>query len=160
MRCADDRFLIPEMLDDQRRGCNIPAGFLDSYERNFAFLVFSTADLRVVDNYHEHVAFFALHMQRDSAPRDFGKIGGAPSWILDDESPATYDSTVPMVFLMELMPALHFTKVQGAPPQVELDLLGRPSLSPLEYYQLFLGNATYLFGTSVGVPRVYAITQV
>lgn len=160
MRCADERFLIPEMLDDHCQGCNIPASFLTSYERNFAFLAFPTDDARIVEDYDEQVAFFALEGESDSASGVFGKIGGVPNWVLDDESPATYNSTTPMVFLLELMPGIQFTKVEGALPQTELDIFGSPSPSPLEYYQLFLGNAIYLFGTSVGDSLVYAVTQV
>ena len=160
MKCADERFVIPEMLDDHRQGCNIPADFLASYERNFAFLAFPTDDARIVDNYDEEVAFFALEVESGSTSGDFGKIGGVPNWVLDDESPATCDSTIPMVFLLELMPGIQFTKVEGALPQTELDIFGSPSPSPLEYYQLFLGNAIYLFGTSVDDSLVYAVTQV
>ena len=101
-RCANEDFLIPEMLTDARRGCNIPAGFLTSYARNFAFLVFRTEDARLVDWYAEQVAFLGLRKGRRSAPGYFGKIGGTPKWLLDDESPASYQTTVPMGFLMEL----------------------------------------------------------
>jgi hypothetical protein len=159
MRCVDENFLIPEMLSDHRQGRNIPTGFLTSYERNFAFLVFPTNDAEIVEDYEEQVAFFALETTNDS-PGDFGKIGGVPSWVLSDESPATYDSTIPMVFLLELKPGIQFNKAEGAPQQMELDLLGSDSPSPFEYYQLFLGNAVYLFGTTTGDPLVYAITQV
>lgn len=158
MRCADERFLIPEMLDDHLQGCDIPAGFLTSYARNFAFLVFPTNEAKIVEDYDEQVAFFALELQGPSA--EFGRIGDTPTWISHDESPATYNSTVPMVFLMELVPGVQFTKVERAPPQTELDILGRPSPSPLDCYRLFLRNAIYLFGTSVGDPLVYAVTQV
>ncbi len=160
MRCADERFLVPEMLDNHRHGCDIPAGFLTSYQRNFAFLVFSTDDARIVEGYDEQVAFTALEIQSGSTSGDIGRIGGTPNWVLEDESPATYDSTTRMEFLMELVPGIQFSTVDGAPPQTELDIFGSPSPSPLEYYQLFLGNATYLFGTSAGDPLVYALTQV
>jgi hypothetical protein len=160
MRCADERFLIPEMLDDHRQGCDIPAGFLMSYQRNFAFLAFPTSDARIVKNYDEQVAFVSLELQRGSDSGGFGRIGGAPNWVLEDEGPATYGSKIPMVFVLELMAGIHFSNVDGALPQMEIDIFGNPSPSPLQYYQLFLGNATFLFGTSSGVPLVYAITQV
>jgi hypothetical protein len=160
MRCADENFLIPEMLSSHRSGANIPAGFLTSYQRNFAFLVFPTANSKLVSNYVQEVAFHALEFSKTAGPARFGKIGGAPNWVLEDEAPGTYDASVPMVFLMELESNVQFSIVDGAPPQMELDLLGNPSPSPLGYYQLFLGNALYLFGTSDGDPLVYAITQV
>jgi len=148
------------MLGDHRRGCDIPASFLISYQRNFAFLVFPTSDAKIVENYSEQVAFVALELRNGSASGAFGKIGGSPNWVLEDDSPRTYGSTTPMVFLLELSPGIEFGKVKGALAQTEIDIFGDPSPSPLEYYQLFLGNATFLFGTSSGVPLVYAITQV
>ena len=147
------------MLDDRSPGHDIPAGFLTSYERNFKFLTFPTREAKVTRNYKEEVAFRALKLKSKSTRGDFGKIGGAPDWVLDNESPGTYNTTTPMAFLLELMPGIHFETVDEAPPQTELDIFGNPSLSPLNSYQLFLGNAVYLFGTSVGEPLVYAITQ-
>ncbi|MEZ6141914.1 MAG: hypothetical protein R3B84_15185 [Zavarzinella sp.] len=160
MRCADESFLIPEMLEEHWQGCDIPNGFLQSYQRNFTFLVFPTNDAKIVENYEEQVAFVALELQSGLANGGFGKIGGTPNWVLDDETPATYSSKIPMIFILELSPGIQFPKVQGALPQTELDIFGSPSTSPLDYYQLFLGNATFLFGTSSGDPLVYAITQV
>lgn len=160
MKCVDERFLIPEMLDNHSRGCDIPDGFLTTYDKNFAFLVFSTSDAIMIEDYEEEVAFFALETVSESTHGDFGKIGGIPDWVLEDESPATYASTTPMVFLLELMPCIQFIKVEGARPQMELDIFGNPSPSPLGYYQLFLGNTTYLFGTMGNDSLVYAITQV
>jgi len=160
MKCADENFLIPEMLNTQLHGADVPAGFLNSYQRNFAFLVFPTEDGRIVEDYDEQVAFVALEVSANAGPGDFGKIGGSPDWVLDDESPATYDSSAPMVFLLQVTPGIQFNIVDGAAPQIELDIFGKPAPSPLDYYQLFLGNALYLFGTSAGSPLVYAITQV
>lgn len=148
------------MPSDHRRGCNIPGGFLTSYQRNFAFLVFLTDDSQLVTDYDEQIAFSALDFTDDGSIADFGKIGGSPDWILDDESPATYDSSIPMTFLLAFKQGLKFQRVPGSRPQVELDLLGKPSPSPLEYYELFRGNAIYLYGTTTGEPLVYAVTQV
>lgn len=160
MRCADENFLIPEMLSNHLQGHDIPGGFLDLYQKNFAFLVFPTDDARMLESYDEQVAFSALDVTPGHEVGDFAKIGGAPDWMLDDESPATYDSNVPMVFLIQLVPGLQFDIVDGAPPQTELDIMGNPSPSPLGHYQLFLGNTIYMFGTTVGDPLVYAITQI
>ncbi|QDV88492.1 hypothetical protein TBK1r_75250 [Stieleria magnilauensis] len=159
MRCADERFLIPEMLREHQRGADIPGGFLSLYQRNFRFIVFPTLQAQKVDDYVEETEFYSLQFSDNSDRFDFGKIGGKPSWLLEDETPATYDSSTPMEFLMELVPGLQFSVVDGASPQVELDIFGMPSPSPLEYYQLFLGNSIYLFGTKDGEPLVYAITQ-
>jgi hypothetical protein len=159
-RCADRRFLIPVMLEDQRRGFNIPAQFLKSYGINFTFLVFPTDKAVIAHDYTEQVSFSALQMKRGSKPGDFGKIGGVPDWILEDESPATYNSKIPMLFLLELKPSLLFPMAEGALPQVKLNLFGHPAPSRLDHYKLFLGNAIYFFGTSRGKPIVYAVTQV
>ena len=65
-----------------------------------------------------------------------------------------------MEFLAEIKPNIQFQVEENAPPQIEMDLFGKPSASPLNYYQLFLGNAIYLFGTIRNKQLVYAITQV
>lgn len=160
LECADEEHLIPEMLRNHGRGCDIPKNFLNDYQRNFSFLVFSGEKAGVLKNYDERVAFSSLEFVDKPSSADFGKIGGSPSWLLGDETPASYGLSTPMVFLMELSPGLAFSKVHGARPQIELDIFGNPAPSPLDFYQLFLGNAVYLFGTATGESLVYAITQV
>ena len=158
IKCANREFLIPEMLNMPLRGCNIPKAFLTSYQRNFSFLVFSSEAAQLVKDYEEQVEFFVL--QRTELPGDFGKVGGIPNWTTEDETPSVYDSDTPMVYLFELSPGLEFNIVRNAPAQVELDLVGSPSPSPMGVYQLFLGNAIYLFGTTGDESFIYAITQV
>jgi hypothetical protein len=158
VHCADEDFLVPEMLPDHLHECLIPDGFLTSYQRNFAFLVFPTAEAMIVRNYEEQVAFRAIEFVENRADAEFGKIGGSPEWELENEAPASYGA-VAMEFLLQLTQGLEFDRIPGTRPQVDLDLSGRPVHSPRDCYQLFLGNAVYLFGTASGEPLVYAITQ-
>jgi hypothetical protein len=157
--CADENYLIPEMLSSGLRDADIPKGFLTDYQRNFAFLVFPSDEGTILTSYVEAVAYSEIEMHKGDALGTFGKLGGPPNWVLEDESPATYAGTSRLLFLLQLAPDLHFETVSSARPQIELDLTGQPVTSPLGYYQLFLGNALYLFGTDGCEPLVYAITQ-
>jgi len=89
------------------------------------------------------------------------KIGGQPNWLLEDESPASYNSTVPMFFLMQLMEDFKFDIVPDAHPQIIISLRGKPEPSEHRYYELFLANQLYFFGTNNrSEPLVYILTQV
>lgn len=158
-RCADEDHLIPEMLHSGLTGADIPEGFLNK-QPNFTFVVFPTDQGAIVSEYEKSILFSEIQFVEGNTAGSFGKLGGMPDWILDDESPATYGGNVQMVFLLELTPGFRFEITSNAEPQIELDLAGEPSPSPLNYYQLFIGNALYFFGTSSGDKAVYAITQI
>jgi hypothetical protein len=159
--CADENHLIPPMLKGRRRkAIDIPEGFLESYQVNFRFRVFETAK-SVPQGYDERVAFHRWLLQPAQAAGAGTKLGGTPDWLQDDEAPATYAGRTPMVFLMQIERGFEFPLVPGAPPQMELALDGTPEPAERPYYQLFIGNAIYLFGTQDrSQPLVYAITQV
>lgn len=161
--CADEERLIPEMLPGPIQGVDIPNGFLTSYQRNFRFLVFST-DATLRRGYVEKVRFKRLALEPSDDPTvDDRKIGGAPNWVFEDETPGTYASRTPMVFLLQFQQGYEFETIVGAPRQIELGLDGKPKPAARAHYRLFLGNALYLFGTSeleLQEPLVYAVTQV
>lgn len=156
--CADESYLIPEMLPGPLPGADIPAGFLSNYQRNFRFEVFETHRAEIVAGYRERVRFQRIRL--GGGGPSIGQVGGLPSWVLEDESPGTYASS-PMVFLLQLRSHVEFGLIQGAPPQMEIGLLGDPEPAPFDFYKLFIGNTLYLFGTE-GLARseVYAVTQV
>ena len=158
--CADRNHLIPEMLPGALSGANIPATFLSMYQRNFRFEVFSTSAGRTAGDYEERIKFRGIRLERGNGP-SIGQVGGMPIWVLEDESPRTYDSTTRMSFLLQVSSGIEFETVQGAPPQMEVGLTGDPEPSPYDFYELFIGNTIYLFGTdSPTVHVVYALTQV
>jgi hypothetical protein len=158
--CVHADYLIPPMLKGPLGGADIPENFLKEYQINFSFVVFPTDQGSERTDGGASVQFYEIEMKKDDAPGNFGKLGGSPDWLLEDESPKTYNGRVPMKFLMEMSPNVVFRRTIHSKPQMELDLRGNPSPSPLDYYQLFLGNALYLFGTDGGRPEVYALTQV
>jgi hypothetical protein len=160
--CAQEGYFIPKMLDCALRGADIPKAFLESYQRNFKFIAFRTEEGVIRSNYVEKVDCQLLMLKACDDPNFKGtKIGGCPNWLLDDETPATYDTTCRMVFLMQLEQGMKFKLKAGAPHQIELSLNRKPVSSPFDYYQLFLGNALFLFGTEQPENGlVYAITQV
>jgi len=159
--CADENHLIPEMLPGMLAGADIPMNFLNSYQRNFHFVVFETSQGQLADQYQERVRFHPIRLELADSNRKIGQIGGVPTWILEDESPASYDAQTPMHFLLQVDGGVEFETVQGAPPQMEIGLTGNPEPSPYNFYQLFIGNTIYLFGTESRTRAlVYAITQV
>lgn len=82
------------------------------------------------------------------------KIGGEPNWVLEDEAPGCYAGSVPMVFLMQLLPDLEFET-----PQMEEGLDGSPEPAEEGMYELFIGNAVDLFGAVDRQPLVYAVPR-
>lgn len=160
--CADEDHLIPEMLSGELRGATIPEDFLRSYQRNFRFVVFDGRRAAPLRDYTETIAFRRLELERSEESSGPGsKVGGSPAWLLGDESPGAWAGRIPMVFLLQLEPGLQFETLASAPPQMGLALDGTPEPAGRRHYELFLGNAVYLFGTNDPEMRlVYAITQV
>ena len=158
--CADENYLIPEMLNGPLHGINIPHSFLINYQRNFCFEVFETNTGQIQRGYIEKVAFHELRLVPGEFQNSIGYVGGSPNWILGDESPAFYNSTIPMIFLFQLPLGIRFEKIPNAPPQTEIGLTRKPESSPDNFYELFLGNALYFFGTLDNSNKlVYVVTQ-
>jgi hypothetical protein len=159
--CADQNYLIPRMLSASLPGVAIPEGFLESYQTNFRFLVFASDEAQVRKSYIERVRFQGLNLEPVSPDFVGHKIGGVPNWLMKDETPASYRGSIKMFFLLQLQQGFQFEIHNHASPQIELGIDGLPQPSPVSYYQLFNGNAIYLFGTDDrSEPLVYAITQI
>lgn len=159
--CAEKYSLIPQMPQGPLRDADIPAGFLESYQTNFRFLIFETASSMVRESYREKVAFNALNMEhRADADIDGNKIGGNPNWLMEDEAPKSYAEKIAMIFLLQVMQGFRFNIRPDAPRQIRRGPGGSLEPSPYGYYKLFNGNKIFLFGTEDGlIPLVYAITQ-
>ena len=144
--CADEEYLIPEMLKNRLYASKIPEHFLTAYQRNFRFLVFDTARASLRSTYSEKVSFRRFRLIASDDPTVPGsKIGGVPNWLLGDETPGTYAGSVPMAFLMQLQVGFRFETVKGAPRQIELGLDGKPRQANRQHYELFIGmQYTYL----------------
>lgn len=160
--CSDETNLIPEMLKGPLLAVDIPADFLNSYQKNFRFVVFKSTMGEVKNDYLTKVCYKPLLLKplhRSNTPGD--KVGGEPTWILDDETPGSYAGKYDMAFLMQLSPGKKFYIESSAPPQMELGLTGKPQPSPNNYYQLFNGNGLFMFGVcGYADPLVYALTQI
>lgn len=160
--CADEARLVPQMLPGPLSGADVPAGFLESYQKSFQFLVFQTALATLCTKYREKVKFKPFQAWSTDNPRaNETKIAGCPNWLQGDESPRLYGGVAPMPFLLQLLEGFRFEITEHAPRQIELGLDGSPQTSPLNYYQLFNGNRIFLFGTEgLAEPLVYVVTQV
>jgi len=153
--CANENYLIPEMLSGQLLGADIPEGFLTSYQRNFKFLIFETKSAIIYENYRERIRFTQINLvEAESPTHDTTKLGGIANWLLGDESPKSYNNRIEMFFLLQILPEFQFEIIDDAPR-------GLPKSSSLKYYRLFNGNKIFLFGTrDKSELLVYAITQV
>lgn len=159
--CAIPGHFIPTMLDGPRSGVDIPIEFLTHYQDNFLIAVFPTETARARLDYKPRIRYARLELGDEplGAP-SFGRLGGSPEWVLDDESPATCCGR-PMYFLLQVHSEFEFHIYDAAPRQVELSLDGEEVTSGKTHYKLFLGNELYLFGAKEcqEIP-IYAITQV
>ena len=161
IECADENWLIPEMIKEPLRGAGIPLEFPEKYQRNFKFVVFDSQESSLDEGYEPRVAFQGIEIHAKRSQRSIGKIGGIPDWLLEDEAPSLLSDGENLFFLLQLYQSLSFQRVNGAPPQIELGLDGTPYPSGLEHYELFLGNALYFFGTEIpDAKKIYLLTQV
>ncbi|MDN4523990.1 hypothetical protein [Fictibacillus fluitans] len=159
--CAHEDYLIPEMLQDTLKGIDIPQGFLESYQKNFRIILFETEKGELRNEYEEKIKFVKWRLSPAADPyENHEKIGGSPNWLLDDESPGSYNSEVSMIFLMQLPEDMKFETVENAPPQMVISLEGNQAPSSHSYYELFLANHIYFFGTKSREPLVYVLTQI
>ncbi|APC40325.1 hypothetical protein [Clostridium estertheticum] len=123
--CAKEGYFIPEMLNVHLKGANIPLGFLDKYQKNFKSMIFETSEARVQTDYCEKVKFKKWDLIKATNNKiNKNKIGGIPKWVLDDETPSTYNYENSMFFIMQIFEEFEFEKSPKAPPQIELSLTG------------------------------------
>ncbi|GIN58212.1 hypothetical protein [Lederbergia ruris] len=160
--CADEEEQIPEMLQVPLKGADIPKDFLKNYQRHFKLEVFRTKDaIKPREDYEEKILFRRWLLEPTTKNDEMNKVGGQPTWLLEDEAPATYNGEAPMTFLMQLSEGFQFDLVKDAPAQIRIGLRGNPEPSPNRYYELFLANQLYFFGTmEMTDPLVYVLTQI
>lgn len=158
--CYDEDSVIPAMLDGPLAGADVPSELIDRYQTNFRLIVSEAAHAVPRDDYEPRVAFRRLLLvAAEDAEEPRGKVGGEPVWILDDESPRSFDGTVPAVFLMQLDEGLHYAVLPGAPPQMTMTLFDGIQPSDEPSYTLFVDNGLYFFGSAAGRPLVYVLPQ-
>jgi hypothetical protein len=158
--CVNEEYLIPEMPDGILSNIKLPKGYLHTYQRNFKILVFKTKEA-VTKKYTEKIKYKPISLQATKNLNiSLDKLGGNPNWLLDDESPSMYDE-VPMFFLLQMLENYQFEILPNALPQMTLGLNGDPIPSEERYYELFLGNKLFFFGTEDrSNPLVYITTQI
>lgn len=159
--CASEDHLIPEMISGPLNGTDIPKAFMADYQKNFSLLVFKASSAEERVDYSPRVRFRPIDFIQHSSEPVFGRVGGEPQWLTEDESPRSCDGNREMCFLMQLSEGFVFDIEESAPPQIELGLDGRPQMSPERGYRLFNSNAIYFFGVKDKyAPLVYVFTQI
>lgn len=163
--CTEADRLIPDMVDGPLPGANIRADFLRRYQTNFRLLLLKEDECR--ENVVE-VASTIRHQQLTidaggvvrCGQKIFGRVGGSPKWILEDESPGTCQGSAPFEFVFQLTSHWAFETVKDAPSQMTLNIRGKPEPAALGSYTLFIGNTCYFFATPHEDGWVYVLTQV
>ena len=147
--CFGHRFCIPEIpLGSSLYHVEIPAGFLDSYQRNFRVIVFDTADGVLLKNDCERVAFrkIAFHASDKNDKEATFTFGGKPIWIMGkNETPGNYATTEKLKLLFQIKEGFQFPKCENAPPQASGFYPDKRS--PFPWYDLFARNRIYFWGT-------------
>lgn len=152
--CCSEDTLIPEMLSVALKGAEIPQGFLARYQTNFRIVVSDVKSARLRSDYEPLI-------QQSLIDVPSWRIGAEPLWLVDDETPGSYESFGRPVFLFQVPPGTAFPKLSGAPPQKTLDLAGNVVDENRPSYELFLGNAIYFFGFGeASAERIYVVAQV
>lgn len=159
--CVHEDYLVPEMLEGTLTNIHIPERFLEDYQKNFRVIVFETSKGILKSDYKPKIKFKKIELTKTIQDDiNANKIGGKVNWILEDEAPASYNAKIRMIFLLQILEGATFDLLPDAPPQMELSLTGKPVPSDHSYYELFLGNQLYFFGTIDSCKQVYIITQV
>ena len=153
----DDGELVPTLFKREEEPLDIPAHFFESYQINFRIFVFPTEQGQMRRDYEPRILFrhWNLRPVADNYPENtkeknsvyISKVGGEPWWIQFDNTPATYAGSVPMHFLVQVVPRFTFDIVPDAPPQVFTDSIYE-ELRFDRYYKLFLHSGFYFFGTT------------
>jgi|CXWL01.1.fsa_nt_gi hypothetical protein len=152
--CCSEDSLIPEMLSVALKGAEIPQGFLTRYQTNFRILVSDIKSAQLRTDYDPLIEQSLIDLAS-------WRIGAEPLWLVDDETPGSYESFKHPAFLFQVPPGMTFPKLSGAPPQKTLDLAGNVVDEDRPSYELFLGNASYFFGFGESsAERTYVVTQV
>lgn len=159
--CAKKGYFIPKMLEGQLRDAVIPKLFLDDYQINFRTIIYDTSSGSMRYDYQEKIKYRKILLKKIDDPNlKKNKVGGSPNWFLEDESPSTLDDGTPMFFLMQFLEEYRFEINPSAPGQAVLGFDKEVEYSDNNYYELFLGNNIYFFGTHYGQPQVYVFTQI
>ncbi|MWC27342.1 hypothetical protein [Paenibacillus sp. MMS18-CY102] len=158
--CVDEDHYIPRMLDVPLPGAVIPEDFIRDCQNNFRIIVFPTGDGVMRSGYEPKVKYKTIELLPSDDDTNGNKVGGHPNWLLEDESPAMLENGTPMVFIMQLLEGFTFETLPSAQPQAKLNLRGDVHYPDSEYYELFISNQVYFFGTVSGEPVAYVLTQI
>lgn len=145
-------FCIPERPKGAvRHNIDITADFLSQYQRNFRILLFDTEQGVVLETYQERIRYQPMVIaaeDRTDRSWDF-VLGGKPVWIMGKpEKPASIAGVERPVLLMQVRETLRFPICSDAPRAA--DPFAPSGRSLFSWYDLFIGNRIYFWGTMNG----------
>ncbi|MEE5062397.1 hypothetical protein V2J74_27450 [Pseudomonas alliivorans] len=156
----DENFTIPEMLSTDLKNARIPQGFLRDYQKFFKAFLFKTELAYTAEDDEEKIKIQYLEFSDQEVGEVFGLAGLSPKWILEDESPSSYEGES-LEFLLQVRCDQAFEIIETAPPQKEMDIFGGTKDRKKKDYFFFNQNEVFYFGQPSGHfdDNVYIITQ-
>lgn len=156
----DEYLTIPKILNSVLRGAVIPNGFLRDYQELFKVYLFKNEtaeklEIKTPGIKKQHLAF-STNEEGDM----FGWAGCSPKWLLDDETPSTYEGRG-INFIFQVRNDQAFEILDAAPPQKEMNIFGGTKDRKNRDYVFFNQNESYFFGqpSKEADNNVYIITQ-
>lgn len=160
--CYHDGNLIPEFVPGELHGVTIPKGFLSEYQKAFRVFVFDFKQGILRSDYTPRIKHRRLKLTKAAdSNRKVSKIGGRPTWYLEDEAPASYAGRA-MGFLLQIVRPFPYDLEDACPGQMEVNFFDENKIEPSgeRVDSLFVDAPLYLFGTlDEGEPGVYIVPQ-
>ena len=158
----DENDCIPQMFANNIKGYDVPDGALDAYQRQFRVFITSESDAVLRKDYQPRVRYNVIRSGERPADKAvlFGEQNVDPIWVLDDETPGTYDRKEGFEFLFQTRQHYRYSLVADAPRQMVLDYTtngNRLTPSLVDKYDLWVNNAAFFFITPSA--HVLAVVQ-
>ena len=158
--CSNEDYLIPHLPTPLEKAIVMENIVLNKNRKNYSILISVTKKAILSKTYVEKIIFRPLIFAKGTIDNPFFLLGGKPKWLLSDESPLSIDKTQP-IFLFQLPIDIEYEVIDSAPGQIELAYFSEEKTeeSKDRFYNLFIGNALYLFGSNTEKKLVYPLVQ-
>ncbi|MCU7251612.1 hypothetical protein [Pseudomonas koreensis] len=155
----DENLSIPEMITTELKNAIIPSGFLKQYQKLFKVFFFKSETATTLEEV-SNIKLQHLDFSDQETGDVFGWAGTSPKWVLEDESPSSYEGQ-PISFLLQVKNEQTFEILDTAPPQKEINIFGGEKDRKKRNYFFFNENEVFFFGRPSEKPddNVYIITQ-
>jgi hypothetical protein len=159
--CTGDDKFIPEMPDAPLFGVDLPEGFLERYQTFFRLEVALAEGSSIRVDYEPRVVYQEIALRPTDKEEPTDRLGGEPSWILDDETPGSYMGGG-FEFLLQIMEDRDFPILPDAPHQMVMNpfISREPTPREEQVYELFVMNRLFFFVAEAKPRMIYVFPQV